>query len=293
MVYDVLNRYHSQAASRETIVTVAPSGADYTSIKAAIAGVTPTAGAPVRIYVRNGTYNEIQITGKDYLTIEGESRAGVVMVSDGLRTDVDPVSGQRYVDMAQAAKHGLAISHYMTIRNMTIRVNDVKYCVHMDNNVVFRAVFDNVLFQHSNGFPVGCGGWASQEMVFEDCVFQKLGDPENNGVEGSHGIFWHNWNDQAAATRLIMTDCASINCGFVELFELGSEYTDLCTFTRCASGDALRGVYVTVTDYYWNGGGQGKPNVPYCINILTVDGALALQYSAEDRVNLEDHVYAI
>ena len=195
--------------------------------------------------------------------------------------------------MAQATKHGFAINQYMTVRNMTIRVNDVKYCAHIDSNPVFRVAFDNVLFQHSNGFPVGCGGWAGQEMVFTNCVFEKLGSAANNGVEGSHGIFWHNWNDQSAATRLIMTDCESINCGFAELFELGSEYTDLCTFTRCTPGDALRGVYLTVTDYYWNGGGQGKANVPYCINVLTVGGALTLQYSAEDRANLEDHVYAI
>ena len=57
-MYSTLNRSHV-TQSHETTITVAPSGADYTTIKAAIAYATAHATAALwyRIRVANGTYN--------------------------------------------------------------------------------------------------------------------------------------------------------------------------------------------------------------------------------------------
>lgn len=297
--YNTLARYHDASSTYPvtTVVVDAAGGGDYTTIKAAVEAVNPTVTAPVRIYVRNGTYNEIQIDGKDYLTIEGESRDGAVMVSDGLRTDVDPVSGQRYVDMAQSAKHGWWVHHNMTFRNMTVRVNDVKYCFHIDSTGTWYLNFYNVKFEHSNGYPVGCGCGVNQILLFDGCGFEKLGADVAQGpnnVAGSHGIFWHNRNDQTGATRLVMINCQSINCGLANLFELGSEHTDLCRFDNCScSGSDNSNIYLTATDTYWNGGGQGVLNVPYSINVLAQNWTPGMTAPVDQRPDYADHAAGV
>lgn len=290
-MYEMLTLYHSSAPDRFTTVTVAAAGGDYTTIKAAIAAVTPTEIAPVKIYVRNGTYNEIQMDGTDYLTIEGESQSGVIIVSDGLREDVDPVSGQRYVDMAEADKHGFLVYHTMTFRNLTIRVNDVKYCIHADHSGAYTLTLDNVKLQHSTNFPMGVGAWASQHIVANNVTFEKLGANKANGLDGSHGIFWHNWDTEAAPASMTVTNGTFINCGVAHLKELGSEQTDLVKFASCTTDDT-KGVYFEVTDLYYGGGGGGAVNVPYCINLLTIGGTFPtpIDYVALDRPDLLAHV---
>jgi len=294
--YAILNSYHNitNLGYPTTTVVVNPDGSgNYTTIKAAIAGVTPTVIAPIKIYVVDGTYNEIQMDGKDYLTIEGQSRDGVIIVSDGIRTDVDPVSGERYVDMAQADKHGFWIHHNMTLKNMTIRANDVKYCIHSDSSGTYKFYLDNVKLQHSNGFPFGIGCKVNQFIYINDCIFEKTGSNVSVGTAGSHGIYWHNWDDQSGATAFYVTDSNFINCGICYLFELGSDYTDLCKFDNCVTDDETKGFNFVVTNYYYASG--SKPpvtDIPYCINLLTIGGTFPtpISYSADDRPNLLDHV---
>lgn len=293
-MYGFLKKYHTPQQTRFTTVIVAPSGGDYTSIKAAIAGVAPTAAKPIRVYVRNGTYNEIQIAPKNYLTIEGQSRDGVIIVADGLRTDVDPVSGQRYVDMNFTAKHGFWTGPYIVaFRNLTIRVNDVKYCIHHDEGDIGQLVMNNVRLQHSNGTPLGAGSRETQFIVANSCIFEKLGANVAGRMTGSHGIYWHNWNNRSGPTYMTLTNCTFINCGVVSFRELGSDQTDLVLVTNCSTDDPVKSFAFFCDDMYWNGGGQGVLNVPYNINLHTMSGTFfpaAIDYDIADRPNLLDYV---
>jgi len=284
MNYSQLYSYQNIVNVPAVTLTVAPSG-DYTTVKEAliVAVASATVTKPYRVFIRNGTYNEIQMTGGDWVTVEGESRDGVIIISDGLRTDVDPISGQRYVDMAQVAKHCFLSENNMTYRNLTIRANDVKYCIHSDQNgSAIRQKVVNCLLQHSNGYPVGCGARASQILEFDSCVFEKLGDVATDGVVGSHGLFWHSTAIQTRATQLIVNNCTSINCGLSLIQEMASTKSDLCKFINCASGES-RGVrLIAATDA-----------IAYNINILTVDSTLTIDCDATTRPDGTLYIYQV
>lgn len=274
--YAYLARFHTPiTVNPVSLVVNAAGGGDYTTIKAAMIYAAARASyySPYTISVRNGTYNEIQINGADYVAVEGESKAGVIMISDGTRTDVDPVSGQRYVDMAQTAKHGWWIHHKMMLKNMTIRVNDVKYCVHEDSIGVFDTYFENVQFEHSNGYTVGVGAHARQNLHFTDCTFRRTGGAFRAGV------FWHNWNNQSGPCQLTMTRCNAID-GFalLDLYELGSGQTDQVTLTDCSAAAVND---LTVTNTYYVPSGTAL-QVPYCINQRIINSGTLVPVTNSD-----------
>ena len=274
-----------------TLVVNAAGGGDYTTIKAAMAyaAVRANAYSPYTISVMDGTYNEIQIDGADYVTVIGQSKAGTIMVSDGLRTDVDPVSGQRYVDMAFTAKHSWWIHHKMTIKNMTIRANDVKYCIHEDSSGVFTTYFDNVQFEHANGICVGCGLSPNQNIVATDCTFVKLGDFD----PGVGGLYAHNRaNMLGGGFGVTMLRCNSVNMSLNILTELGSTQLDTVAITDCSS-DGTESVFnVLETSYVPSG---TKAEVPYCINVYTHNSDTTLPYTfvAEERPDLATYIHAV
>lgn len=272
-------------------LTVAGSGGDFTSIKAAMAEAAShaTYRTPYRIYVQNGTYQEIQIDGVDWVTIEGQSRSGVIVVIDGTRTDVDPISGQRYVDMTQASKHGFWIHHTMTLRNLTLRANDVKYCIHSDDSGDYELACDNVWFEHANGFPVGIGARAHENFNFLNCLFMEMYGSEPNGHDGSHGIFYHNWNNDSGPAHLTIRNCTFDTCGMVHFLELGSNYTDLTTIADCTGADKPN--YFEVTEGYYVPAGT-KAQVPYNLIQLIINSpsAVPVVYSLADRPNLASYI---
>lgn len=296
MSYDTdLRNFNNYNSNPTTTVSVKASGGDYTSVKDALAGISglPSVSTPYRIYVYNGTYNEIQMDGQAYVTIEGESRTGVTIISDGLRTDVDPVSGQRYVDMLVDTKHGFKAMHNLfTLKNLTLQVNDVKYCVHADQSNVCYMYFDNCHFKHADGFPIGCGCRQDQRLTFTDCIFEKTGANVAWGIVGAAGIFWHNWNEQAGGTWLKLIDCSFVNCGMLSLAEFGSDYEDLLWVENCETDDETKGIRLVVDNNYWHGGGQDKDTLPYSIQILTIGGTfpLPISYVEADRPDIADNI---
>lgn len=282
--YSQLERYHSGKATPPPpqIITVdAAGGGDVTTIRAALALTgSATQARPYTVYVRNGTYNELQLTIGDWVTVEGQSRDGVIMISDGLRTDIDPVSGQRYCDMLESDKHGFWMTSASTLRNMTIIVNDVKYCQHSDGSGAWSMSVENCIMRSSTGFPVGVGLHASQHITWTDCVF------EYTGAGTVQGLLLHNWNEQAAACSATLVRCSSVSCAIAILTELGSEQSDLIKFDACTSPSAI--VYA-VTAYYWHGGGHAITEIPYNLGVWVHGGTIpspTISYNAEDRPDL-------
>jgi hypothetical protein len=290
--YAALSSHHTVTAYPVTTKTVAASGGDYTTIKAAVAAVSPTRIAPVKIFVKNGTYQEIQVIGKDWLTIEGESRAGVIIVSNGLRTDVDPVSGQRYVDMAQDDKSGFFTTYQMVFRNLTMQVNDVKYCCHADLTGTWDLLFENCQIEHANGYPIGVGARVNENITFINCTFKKTGANAANGVAGSHGVYWHNWNNQPGMAKLTLINCNAVNCGLVLAYELGSAQKDLIRIENCSTDDKVNNLVVTET-YYTPPGTAAQ--VPYCIQQLIINSPTVYPVTNSDsnRSAMASSIYAV
>lgn len=289
--YARLTLFHGSAPRPNpptTLIVDASGGGDTTTIKAALALTTSaTYAVPYRIFVRNGTYNEIQMDGRDYVTIEGESRDGVIIVSNGLRTDVDPVSGQRYVDMAESAKHGFWIHHQMTLKNLTLRSNNVKYCIHTDSTGAWTFTVDNCVLEHSTGYPHGVGLLAGQHIVWTNCIFRYTG--ANPALD--YGIFLHNWNDQAGSVTAYASGCTFDDCGVAVVTELGSEQSDLFTLSSC-TGTGTTGISYLTNDSAWNGGEQGEVNLPYSLSLLisSCSFPLPISYDPVKRPNLMDYV---
>ena len=157
-MYAVLNRYHTPTVPVETLITVGASGADYTTIAAAL---TAAAGAtlvnPYRIYIFNGTYAEVDLAGDDYITVQGESKAGVIIQASLAEEDL--------------TKDVWKINKTMTLQDLTLSANNVKYCVHDDSAGAHTLTLNNVHLKHATCFPLGCGMRGGQHIVLTDCTF--------------------------------------------------------------------------------------------------------------------------
>jgi len=292
MSYANLNRYHNtQLPISVTTVTVAASGGDYTSVKSALAAIgTPTYRNQVRIYVRNGTYQEIQMGGKFWVTIEGESVSGAIINIDGARTDVDPVSGQRYVDMADGDKHGWLIAHSMTFRNLTLLSNNTKYIFHIDTTgSCFTVDVDNCILAHADSYPVGIGARDRGRIYIHSSTIQKTGANQAFGNIGSAGVYWHDTYPQTTENGgLEIVDCDFVNCGMAVIQEFGGTIQDTIKLDGCTTDDE-KSLFYTVSSASYGG---AAAEVPYTVSVYLsgMQTIPAVTYNA-DRPNGSNYVY--
>lgn len=281
MSYSKLNSWSDSVVTvRQTVVTISPGTDTLRDAVDAIDQNWCTENNPYRITMAVGTYNDIQIIGKHYVTIQGAGIDSTIIVTDGLREDVDPVSSVAYNLMAQADKHGIYGHYEMTFSGLTWQANDVKYCIHADGNsaTAYDLLGTSCRFEHSNGYPVGLGCYGGQSHTFGSCQFEKTGANVANGTAGSHGIFWHNANIESAVAALTLTSCDFDNCGVLRCSEIDSGQTDAVTVTNCTTDDegTAKGIYITAS-------GSG---LAYCINITQNGGTMpAFAFDAVNRPN--------
>lgn len=276
---DLLRGFYCAALAGELFVSVAP-GTD--TLRAAIAALPATPTVVYHLLLSAGTYNEIQLTSKANISIEGAGIGQTIIVVDGTRTDVDPVSGQRYVDMAQETKHGILLNAPMTMSGLDWRVNDVKYAVHGDSSLVSSFWATACRFAHANGYPVGHGVYPGEAYHYVSCQFEKTGANVALGNTGSHGVFAHNAASQTAGWTLEVRDCTFTNTGTVLLSEFGSGQTDTVTVTRCITDDAgaSKGIYITAA----------SSALPYSIEITQNGGTMpAFDHNATTRPDADAH----
>lgn len=271
------------------VVDVAGSGS-FTSIRSAIKSITAASKQNrYLVFVKNGTYNEFDITGANYLgddpsvvTVEGESREGVIIRTDGTSSTVTPPdysypgSGNKGVpfnSIPRAERHALYIQETITFKNLTIHANDVKYAVHQDNTAKkYKSLFENVRIIHeettSNSFAncVGIGARHGQFQNYRNCIFEaRLGNLIFSEVPV--GVFWHNWNNQNGAAGLIIEDCEYINYSYLHAAELGSNQNDIITLNRCRSNLQYAQVIYSLTPGFYNPTPATPYDYPYNIQL--------------------------
>lgn len=105
-------------------ITVAPTGGNYTTITAALAGITDaTATNQYNIDLFPGTYNEINVTTKDYVHIIGRSKANCII--NGYQA---PSTSNALIE----ANSTVDLATYSTLSNVTILGQNVRYAIHSD-----------------------------------------------------------------------------------------------------------------------------------------------------------------
>jgi hypothetical protein len=252
--------YESIGSAKQKTVASDGSG-DYTSIRAAVNANVGTINSPCTIYVKNGTYNEIDIAVGDYTTVVGESRDGVVVITDGSSTANAPsdfYSGAPINTIPKSGKHQWRILKNAKVMNLTSIVNDVKYSNHSDGSGVFDYTFENVNFirleDKINGsgndaknnylFLIGIGSRANQKHRYVGCTFEYV---INTVVGNIAAIYYHNWNNESAPCLLQIDKCYSQSASLAWLDDLGSTQKDVVQLT-----DSFGDIVFSANGYYWS-----------------------------------------
>lgn len=261
----------------EVTIVATRNAANYNSIREIMNGITDaSATKKYIIFVPNGEWFECDIIGKKYVSIVGEDREKTILYSDGLSDKLTPTDyswGAQFSNVAlssldQQYKHCFRPTADIDVKNLTVRVNNSKYCAHLDNRGYYNIKFDNCHFiaQTGTNYPVGIGMTQSQDIRITNCILEHTGSYTD-------GVFAHNANNQGSPTYLLFENCYFKNCGFALLDELGSEQDDSWYFINCYSdrGGRVRWFVDNTSDgktYWTNADGVKEPNpanVPYCI----------------------------
>jgi len=280
--------YTKKATSfNNTIIVDSLGGGDFTSIRAALKSITNAGEQNTYLLkVKNGTYNEIDIVGSNYtgnnlnvVVLEGESKEGVIIRTDGTSTAISPSDYSRatYQSVAintipQDWKHTFWLVKTMTVRNITILANDVKYCNHQDAEGSYDSLFENchIIKQEENVdaskyFVIGIGSRVGQYQRYKKCTIE-LRYGFNNAYSAA-GIFWHNWGNQTGATGMEVTDCHFINCHYLYASDLGSGQNDIIKINGCSLSKKDKGILYYLTEGYYTPTPATPSDYPYNINL--------------------------
>lgn len=307
---DELEEYYNTINGEyKNIVTVAPSGGDYTSVRAAVNSITDaTIFNKYKVFVKNGTYDEIDIETKDYVDIVGESKDGVILRCDGLSSSLAPsgyglpmwtwlddYSGQPISEIPEAYKHLFIHMSESTIENLTMIVNNVKYAIHQDGNSrKYNAVVENCKIIRQQSYSdgdytslVGIGSLGGQYQNYKDCEFyQRINNlPAINELD--YAFVWHNWNNQTEKSAINIDGCNFFGCNVANINELGSEQDDVVTIKNSKVDRPQFGVRYTATlGYYMKNGVvvQDIDQLPYCITVNIIDSDINFVVPQNDRV---------
>lgn len=202
---------HNQILPREkpNRVTVKSSGGDFTSIQTAIDSVTASRDNPCDIYIYPATYTE-ELVGRDWVNLIGMDRDSCIIQS--LPTTGDTVK-----------RDTLKCHFNMVVKNLTIKAENTKYCVHDDGIGEHTFVLENCVLDKkavdNYGGAVGLGLKANQHFKIKNCI-----------VRGDNwGVYFHNFNDQSANCTLEIENSriTGTNQFGLLMYSLGSNMSDL------------------------------------------------------------------
>lgn len=244
-------------------------------------------------FIKNSVakYNENHIEGikfngtnKEVVIIEGESKEGVLIYTDGnsmsenfkTPSDYDFVGQENKVlnDIPTSKKHTFWLHESCTVRNLTIHSVDTKYCVHQDQTSTYPydTLFENVHFikEMQNNLQewrvIGIGNRYNQVSRYKDCTAIFL---NNTGNETGRGIapmfmFWHNLANQPNGTLLEIDNCNVINCGLGLFTDVGSNQDDKIIIKNSSTDSELYGI--SIQNHEVNQRGQNLMNLNFEIS---------------------------
>ena len=276
------------------VINVAADGTgDFTSIRDAIVSIKDASAAkPYKVFVKNGYYEEIDIHSKEYVDVEGESRDGVTVYTDGLSTALSPddyswIEAYRGIPIntiPKAWKHQWILMNNVTVSNMTMIVNQTKYVIHQDSEgQAYRAVCKNCRLIREEDYAqsvgeydqgllnlVGVGAVQAQYQIYEDCVFEMRVKNLPNTQQQHCALLWHNWNNKTLPAGASLIRCKVFNTNLLNANDLGSNQHDVIDLIDCEVDNPNGGVYYTLTPGYYIPAGESSPTsdptkIPYNI----------------------------
>ena len=235
------------------------------------------------VYVPAGEWFECDLHAKEFVEIVGQDIDETIIYCDGNSTKITPENYyfQDYKNTAlnaipQQFKHCIFSRNNLKISNLTIKVNDAKYCAHLDHIDSKDVVFQNVKFKaigNNVNYNVGIGMTAGQKIELQGCIF------ETDLVADKRAVLFHNTNNQLSNCHLTIRDSFFVNCHYLMLDELGSEQGDVCELLNCQSTLSTPNIIVMVDmnvdgkTFWINGSGMPEPNpanVPYSIKLNAI-----------------------
>lgn len=312
-IYDYIkteNPFPSQIVTNE--ILVAPAGGQFTSLRAALLSITDASETnKYHITIKDALYQEIDIQGTNYtgtdltvVVVEGESREGVTIQTNGLSTDLSPsdYSNPLYASIPINTipvnfRHTFWLVKSVTFKNLTAIANDVKYVVHQDATGDYESLFENCHLikdepnDGSKGFVIGIGSRYKQFQRFRNCIIEARWY-FNNGFSVA-GIYWHNWNNQLGATGAEITDCHFVNCNEIEVADAGSDQNDIVTMSGCSTNSKLKGVAYTLLEGLYIPLPATPLDYPYNL-VLNIDNSDVGNYVLDpNRANAADRALAL
>lgn len=266
-----------------TTIVATRNAADYNSIREIIANITDaTPSHKYIVFVPVGRWFECDIQGKENVSIVGEDRERTILYCDGTSSNLTPAgysypavgSGVALSSVNQQYKHCIFAKSDIDISNLTIEVNDAKYCVHLDNPNWSTVVIKNchLTAKANTNYTVGVGINGGQKIDIQNTVIER--------TTSEGGVFLHNWNNQSAPSNINIDKCYFKGCDFGTIDELGSEQDDEWLITNCYSSKATPSIRWMVDhdgdgNTYWvnpeTGERESNPQaVPYCIKLNTL-----------------------
>lgn len=278
------------------VITVASDGSgDFTSVREANLSITDASmKKPYKIFIKNGTYKEMDIKTKSYVDIEGESREGVILHADGLSTtDSGPDyslspnenSNVPINTIAKAHKHLFLHISNSTISNLTMKVNNCKYVIHQDSGPRwYKAVVKNCAIirdedyltntdSYDQGLQnlIGVGAAAGEYQEYYNCDFYfKTSNIPNNRNITPCCLYWHNWNNQGVPAGATLKDCNIYDCHIAYITDLGSDATDVINLENITVNNKKWGIFYSLTPGYYKKDGELVTDytlIPYCIKV--------------------------
>lgn len=189
------------------VVTVKPTGGDYTHVKLALDAITDAAiDNKVMIAVYPGTYTEYaEWHTKDYVDIVGIGRRDEIIIKydSGDAADYNTVRNTSLCWMASESM----------FKNLTLKVKNGRYVIHLESNgnkedITCRIEICSVIHEGNateshwwspSQYAVGAGLSAGQKVILRGSYFAGRGG----------GFSWHTPNNHIAYTKACSVDAES------------------------------------------------------------------------------------
>jgi hypothetical protein len=222
-----------------TKVIATRNTADYNSIRDLMDKLSLTADEShkFQIIIPKGRWFESDIKGHPHIELIGEDKDETILYCDGTSNNLTPAdySYSAYANRPLSEidynyKHCVFVRDNIHLENLTIEVNNAKYCIHCDKTGKRKGFFRNckcVTFNEVNA-ALGMGIWGNQSFEFESCEFVRK-------VGAAYCVYLHNWNNQDSTSSVKFKNCY-FSHDYILITELGSEYSCSVNLNNCVSG---------------------------------------------------------
>lgn len=223
-------------------ITATRNAANFNSIREIVNSINDAnAKNQYIILVPKGEWFECDLNGKDFVKIIGESRDETILYCDGTSSNVTPsdysLSAYQNTPLNQIPehnKHCIMQRFNIDLENLTIRINDAKYCIHVGASDLTGNSYDKLHVKNckliageNTNCPVGIGA-DNYTASFDNCIFQDF-------VAGAVGIHCHNHSNSDKPLILNVNNCLFDGCDFINAGELGSMQDDYYNIINCHS----------------------------------------------------------